>query len=230
MTQVRAEGRAGATPSAGAARSSCGWAAAARRLARRYAESRRVPVALAVLAASGVVMRAALAWQWIPRTGSLTQQLPVVLEAGVASVVAMTLHDPFGEVERASGRWLPYLRLGAAVALTGIAVGLLAAGGAAAHLPGGTLDVVRNVGGIVGIGLLSAAAVGGGLSWIGPMAYLVLSEAAILSAWRTPWIWPARSPDDVGAALCATLAFVAGTAIITVRGPRQRWAGAGPAG
>ena len=114
----------------------------------------------------------------------------MLLEAGTASVIAVTTYSPFGEPERATGRWLPYLRFGTAGALTGIAVGLLSAGAAAAHLPGGTLDVVRNVAGMTGIGLISAAVIGGGLSWIGPMAYLVLSEDAILNAWRTPWVWP----------------------------------------
>jgi len=64
--------------------------------------------------------------------------------------------------------------------------------------------------GITGIGMLSAAVIGGAISWIGPMTYLVLSEYAIQNAWRTPWIWPDRPPHDAGADLCATLAFVAG--------------------
>jgi hypothetical protein len=54
------------------------------------------------------------------------------------------------------------------------------------------------------------------------MAYLVLSEDAILNAWRTPWIWPTTPSQDAGAALCAALVFVAGAAIITGRGARQR--------
>ncbi len=82
--------------------------------------------------------------------------------------------------------------------------------------------MVRNVAGITGIGLISAAMVGAGLSWIGPMAYLVLSEDAILNAWRTPWVWPSRPSQDAGAALCAALVFVAGVAIVTARGARQR--------
>jgi hypothetical protein len=169
-----------------------------------------------------LVLRGALEWHWIPSGGPLTQQLPVLLEAGTASVIALTTYSPFGEPERATGRWLPYLRFGTAGALTGIAVGLLSAGAAAAHLPGGTLEVVRNVAGITGIGLISAAVIGGGLSWIGPMAYLVLSEDAILNAWRTAWVWPTRSSQDAGAALCAALVFVAGIAITTARGARQR--------
>jgi hypothetical protein len=197
-------------------------AAAGSRLVRLYVASRRVPVALGALVGCSLVLRAALEWHWIPSSGPLTQQLPVLLEAGTASVIAVTTYSPFGEPERATGRWLPYLRFGTAVALTGIAVGLLSAGAAAANLPGGTLDVVRNVAGMTGIGLLSAALIGGALSWIGPMAYLVLSEDAILNDWRTPWIWPTSPSQDAGAALCAALVFVAGAAIITARGARQR--------
>ena len=82
--------------------------------------------------------------------------------------------------------------------------------------------MVRNVAGITGIGLISAAVIGGGLSWIGPMAYLVLSEDAILNAWRTPWIWPAGPPQDLAANIFAIFAFVAGAALITALGARQR--------
>ena len=210
------------TPRIPRARPGWGSAAAAPRLVRLYVASRRVPVALGALVGCSLVLRAALEWHWIPSSGPLTQLLPVLLEAGTASVIAATTYSPFGEPERATGRWLPYLRFGTAVAITGITVGLLSAGAAAAHLPGGALDVVRNVAGIAGIGLLSAAVIGAGLSWIGPMAYLALSEYAIQNAWRTPWIWPDRPPHDAGAALCATMACVAGTALITAHGVRQR--------
>jgi hypothetical protein len=142
----------------------------------------------------------------------------VLLEAGTASIIAATTYGPFGELERATGRWLPYLRCGTAVALAGIAVGSLSAGAAGVHLPGGTLDIIRNVAGIAGIGLLSATVIGGGLAWVGPMVYLLLSEYAIFNAWRTPWVWPARPAHDAGAALCAALAFVVGAATITALG------------
>jgi hypothetical protein len=84
------------------------------------------------------------------------------------------------------------------------------------------VDVVWNVAGITGIGLISAVVIGGGLSWIGPMAYLVLSESAILNGWRTPWIWPAGPSHEPRATLCATGAFVVGGALITALGARQR--------
>jgi hypothetical protein len=83
------------------------------------------------------------------------------------------------------------------------------------------LAILRNVAGLTGVGLLSAAVLGGLLAWIGPMAYAVVAEVALLQAWTSPWTWPARPPHDRGAALCAALVFVAGIAITTVRGARD---------
>ena len=78
----------------------------------------------------------------------------------------------------------------------------------------------RNVAGIAGVGLLSAAILGGAFAWACPMAYLLITEGALTAGWTTPWVWTARPSDDLGAALCATLVFAAGTAVITVRGSR----------
>jgi hypothetical protein len=52
-------------------------------------------------------------------------------------VVAVTTFGPFGEQERSAGRWLPWLRLGTAVALTTVAFGTLAVGAAAGGMPAG---------------------------------------------------------------------------------------------
>jgi hypothetical protein len=144
----------------------------------------------------------------------------VLVEAGTATVIAVTTHNPFGEAERATGRWLPWLRLGTALALTGVAVGLLAAGASAGGLPGGTVEIVRNVAGVTGLGLLTAAVAGGGLAWAGPLAYLVVAEVALMQDWTSPWTWPARPQDDRGAAICAGLVFAAGIVITVVRGAR----------
>jgi hypothetical protein len=144
----------------------------------------------------------------------------VVLEAGAASVIAVTAQSPFGESERATGRWLPYLRLGTAVGLTAAAFGALCAGAAAEQLPGGTLDILRNTAGMTGIGLLLAAVTGGALAWAGPMMYMIVAQFALIGDWPTPWMWPARPPHDVGAALCAGLVFTAGIVVATVRGAR----------
>jgi hypothetical protein len=192
------------------------------RLAWLHALSRRVPAAMALLAAFGVLLWAALKWRWNIAGGPAARQaIPLVIETGTAAVIAVTTYGPFGEPERATGRWLPYLRLGAAVAVTAAAVGALAAGATGGSLLGGDLAMLRNVAGMAGLGLLTAALLGGALAWAGPMAYLVLTESGLASGWTTPWIWPARPPDDLGGALCASLVFAAGAVAFTVRGARD---------
>jgi len=218
---------AGATSGAVPSFPSPGRMAAGVRLVWLYLASRRVPTALAALAACGTALRAGLEWHWIGATGPGVRQLPSLLEAGAASVIAVVAYSPFGEPERATGRWLPWLRLGTAAALTGAAVGVLAAGAAAAHLPGGTLAIGRNVAGATGIGLLTAAVTGSALAWIGPMAYTVVAGFALLSNWTTPWIWPGTPPHDRGAAISAGLVFAVGMVVITVRGARDSAAGDG---
>ena len=193
------------------------------RLARLYATSRRVPAAVIAIAACALGLRLALTGHW-DSYGAL--QLPLVFETAAATAITATAASPFGEPERLTGRWLPYLRLAATLALTAAAAGALAAAGAGAHLAGGTLDVLRNVAGITGIGLLCAATISGGLAWIGPVAYLIPGLYALYTQWHhpaltTPWLWPGRPPHDLGAAICAGLVFAAGVAAIAVRGARD---------
>ena len=191
------------------------------RLVRLHLASRRVPGALVALALCGLVLRAALYWHWSLGSGPGAQEFAVVLAAGAASVVTVTAQSPFGDPERATGRWLPYLRLGTAVGLTAAAFGALCAGAAAEHLPGGTLDILRNTAGMTGIGLLLATVVGGALAWVGPMAYMIVSLFAVSDGWTTPWLWSSRPPHDLGGALCAGLVFAAGLVAATVRGARS---------
>jgi len=194
------------------------------RLVRLYAVGRRVPFAVLAVAACAIGLRIALLGHW-DAYGAL--QLPLVFEVAAAVSVVATVASPFGEPERVAGRWLPYLRLGVTAALTAAAIGLLCAASVGGHLSGGSLDVLRNVGGVTGIGLLCAAALGGGLSWTGPTGYLVAAVYALYTQWHppaltTPWLWPARPPHDLGGAICAGLVFAAGLAATTARGARER--------
>jgi hypothetical protein len=196
---------------------------AALRLGRLHAASRRIPAVLVAIAACAVGLRIALLGHW-DAYGAL--QLPVVFETGAAAVITVATASPIGEPERVAGRWLPYLRLVAALVLTATATVALAAAGTGAHRAGGTLDVLRNVAGSTGIGLLCAAAIGAGLAWAGPAAYLLAGVYGLYTQWHhpaltTPWLWPARPPLDLGATICASLIFVLGTAAITVRGARD---------
>ncbi len=206
-----------------------GSAAAARRLAAiarlawLHLRSRRGPAATAALAACAVALRAVLHWQ-LTSGGAGAQQIPMIIEAGAAVVIAVTTHSPFGEVERATGRWLPYLRLGAVLALTGVAIGLLQLGVTGASLNGGVLTLARNVIGVTGIGLLASLVTGGLLAWILPLGYVGFAEYALAEAWRNPWTWPVRPPTDRGAWICAVLVFAVGLLAFTVRGARTRLA------
>jgi hypothetical protein len=193
------------------------------RLIWLHVMSRRVVAALVAIAACAAALCGALYGHW-DSYGAL--QLPLIFEVGAASVVAITTASPFGEAERATGRWLPYLRLGTTFALTAAAIGALAAAGTGGHLAGGTVEVLRNVAGLTGVGLLCALVLGAGLAWIAPTAYLLVGVYALYTDWHpptlsTPWIWPARPPLDRGAAICAALVFTVGLALITIRGARE---------
>ena len=146
----------------------------------------------------------------------------MVIEAGAAAVIAVTVHSPFGETERSAGRWLPYLRLFAAVALTGVAILALQLGAAGQSLNDGILVLARNVIGFTGLGLLCSLVTGGLLAWILPMGYMAFCQYALLEAWTAPWTWPVRPPADRGAWICASVAFAGGLLLLTIFGPRIR--------
>ena len=209
--------------------SPAGSAAAARRLAAcarlawLHLRSRRAPAAMLALAACAVALRAVLHWQ-LTSGGAGAQQIPMIIEAGAAVVIAVTTHSPFGEAERTAGRWLPYLRLGAVLALTGAAIGLLQLGVTGAALNDGVLTLARNVIGLTGIGLLTSLVTGGLLAWVLPLGYVGFAEYALVEAWRNPWTWPARPPTDRGAWICAALVFAVGLLAFTVNGARTRLA------
>jgi len=196
-----------------------GSARAGLRLVRLYLASRRVLACLLVLAACAVALRTAL--HWLPRTGPFSRQIPLIIEAGAAAAIGATARSPFGEPERATGARLPVLRLGVTLVLAGAAFGVLAAGAASAHLAGGALGLLRDLGGLIGIALLAAAVLGGALAWVGPIGYLAVTLPAVAGHWTSPWAWPARPPHDRGAAICAALVFAAGLAAVTLRGARD---------
>jgi hypothetical protein len=192
------------------------------RLTWLHLRTRRVPAGILALAACGASLRVALHWHWTFNSGPYAQQVPMIIEAGAAVVIAVTTHGPFGEAERATGRWLPYLRLLTAVGLTGLAIALLQLGAAGESLNEGVLVLSRNVIGITGLGLLCSLVTGGLLAWTLPLGYVVFCQYVLLEAWRAPWTWPVRPPADRGAWICASIVFAAGLLLFTVRGPRTR--------
>ncbi len=191
---------------------------------RLHAASRRIPVALAMIAAIGIGLRLTLIGHW-DAYGAL--QLPLIFEAACAAIIAVATGSPLGEPERVAGRWLPALRLITTLTLTATAAAVLIAAGLGATLTGGASDGLRNLAGLTGLGLLCAFALGGGLAWMAPLAYLFAGVYALYTQWHgpaltTPWLWPARPPGNLGAAACAASAFAIGLTLCTIRGARDR--------
>jgi hypothetical protein len=206
-----------AAPAGAAGRGSSGL-----RLVWLHLRSRRVPAGIGALAVCGALLHAALHWHWAFNSGPYAQQVPLIIEAGAATVIAVTAHSPFGETERSAGRWLPYLRLFAAAGMCGLAIALLQLGAAGESLNEGVAVLARNVIGITGIGLLCSLVTGSLLAWTLPMGYMLFCQYALLEAWTAPWTWPVRPPSDRGAWICACAVFAAGLLLFTIRGPRTR--------
>jgi hypothetical protein len=210
-----------------------GWRVpAVARLAWLHLRSRRAPSALVALLACGVVLWATLEYHWWYGTGNRPDQLPDLLEACAAAIIAVTTHSPVGEPERATGRWLPILRPALLLALCGAAIGFLALGAAIAFDPQagislihGMLPVVRNLLGFTGVALLCSLLIGGLLSWIGPLAYVGICQCAAIANYSGPITWAARPPADRGGWIAAVVVFAVGLAAFTIRGPRIRPSG-----
>lgn len=188
---------------------------------------RRVPAALAVLAGCGVLLWASLACHWWLGTGPQAAEMPMIMEGGAAAIIAVATHTPLGETERAISRRLPVLRLATALALCGAAIGFLAAAAAVAYDPGngvmlagGVLAVARNVLGMAGIGLLCSLVTGGLLAWIGPLAFMAVSQFALIANHTWPWTWPARQAMDRGGWISAMTVLAVALIAYTIRGPR----------
>jgi hypothetical protein len=192
------------------------------RLVWLHGRSRRIPAGILALAVCGALLHVALHWHWAFNSGPYAQQIPMIIEAGAASVIAVTAHGPFGEAERSAGRWLPYLRLLAALGLTGLAILAVQLGAVGENLNGGIAVLARNVIGFTGLGLLGTLSTGGLLAWTLPMGYMAFCQYALLESWTAPWAWPVRPPADRGAWVCASLIFAAGLLLFAVRGPRTR--------
>jgi hypothetical protein len=194
----------------------------AARLAWLHLRSRRVPSALVALLACGVVLGAALKYHWWYGTGNAADELPTLLEGCAAAIIGVTAHSPFGEPERATGRWLPFLRPTLVLALCGAVAYDPQAG---VGLIGGILPVARNLLGFTGVALLVSLAIGGLLSWIGPLGYVLICQCAAIANYSEPLTWASRPPADRGGWIAALVVFAAGLAVFTIRGPRIRPSG-----
>jgi hypothetical protein len=190
------------------------------RLTWLHLRTRRVPAGIVVLTGFGLLLRAALHWHWA--SNSDPQELPMTVEAGAAAVIAVTAHGPFGEVERATGWWLPAMRLLTAVGMCGLAILALQLGVVGESLNDGILVLARNVIGFAGLGLACSLVTGGLPAWVLPLGYMAFCQYALTEAWSAPWTWPARPPADRGGWIAALTVLASALLAYTLRGPRTR--------
>lgn len=183
-----------------------------------HLRTRRVPAGIVALAVCGVLLRVVLHW----KSSSDPQQFPLIVEAGAAAVIAVTTHGPFGEVEWATGRRLPFLRLLAAVGMCGLAILALQLGVVGESLNDGILALARNVIGLAGLGLACSLVTGGLLAWVLPLGYMAFCQYALTEAWSAPWTWPGRPPADRGGWIAAMTVLAVALLAYTLRGPRTR--------
>ena len=184
------------------------------------------------LLACGVALWASLRYHWWLGTGNAADEVPMIVQGCAAGIIAVTMHSPFGEPERATGRWLAFLRAGLVLVLCGAAIGLFALGAVAAdnpragvYLAGGDLPVVRNVLGMRGIGLIFCLVTGALIAWIGPLAFTAISQFALIANYSEPLTWPTRPPADRGGWIAALVVFAVGLIAFTIRGARIRPSG-----
>lgn len=167
------------------------------RLVVLYVRSRRVGWAVLTLALLAVGSWVGSAWLFAqPEFGIGNGSLrPLLIFAtfAAASVIGTSAGSPFGETERTAARPLPPLRFGHLAALLLIAGSLLVSVLISFDLENvrsshPVLALVRNLGGLVGLTLLTARLIGARLSWTVPLTFVMISYLT------------ARLPDDTFAA------------------------------
>jgi hypothetical protein len=173
-------------------------------LASRFLASRRAYAAAVWIVAA--VLAARIAEHWTGRTPPADVILPLVTALLPAAVIAGSTGHPFGELERVAARPLAPLRLvhlGLLVAVALTAVTVRHPGSAAA----------RDLVGLTGVALLTAAVLGAHLSWTVPLGYAVVCIGASSLGRPGLPVWPLLPAADPGAAVFAAVLLGLGLAV-----------------
>jgi hypothetical protein len=191
----------------------------------RYLRSHRAGWALLVIAATYLLTA------WLPRVSFASPISPDLRTASIAfpplvvAVVATAVADtPLDLAERLSPRRLVSMgRLGLTAAVLMIGVGASLWIGASGSVHGyGSEAGARNVVALVGIALLTAAATGVRLSWVGPLVCMSYSGLFIDPQREGSGVWSVLTQPDghAGAVLTALTLFVTGVVVWVASGMR----------
>jgi hypothetical protein len=189
------------------------------RLVALYLRSRLAGRTVAVL-----VTIAALTWLWLwwASASAITLTLlPLAMPLAAAAVIGAGTGSPFGESETTASRSLGPLRLGHATGLLLIGALTLVLAGLHWSVPDSVWTLIRNLAGFTGLALLTARVLGGGLSWVTPLGYAVLSLLAVQSGPASHWAWPVYAGADREAAVIAAALLLLGLGVSTHAGARD---------
>jgi len=127
----------------------------------------------------------------------------VVVPLMLTVVIVTTTRSPFGEAERTASRSLSLLRGSQLAAIALLAVGGLALAAGTWHSQGEDtrLLLIRNLFGLLGIGLLTALVLGASMAWLIPMlaGFLAIFSAPnelASASFDVLWTWPSRAIND----------------------------------
>lgn len=182
------------------------------RLLHLHLDSRRTRLAVALLVATALALRACA--NWTHGSSTLSRLLPILVACAAAGVIAAGTRSPFGDPERA-GRPLPALRLLHVLALLAVATGALAAA------TDDSATMIRNLAGLTGLALLTAAVTGAPLAWTAPLGYVLVCAGEIDLHQDPLWAWPILPVDNRFATLLAATTLIAGLTTTALRGPRD---------
>lgn len=190
-----------------------------------YVRSRALPGAVAALL--GTAAAAAWSASWLQSQPGLDHaaRVPVVALAPLlaASVIGTSLYAASEELDRTATRPWPRRRTAHLLALTALAVAVLALA-----VPGrpelfGGQAIVRNTLGSVGVTAAAAALIGARQSWLPMTAYIgtvSLAAPAAPGGAAALWAWPMQPGPQPGAWAMAAGAFAGGAALYAWRGAR----------
>ncbi|WP_406154473.1 hypothetical protein OG217_25845 [Streptomyces sp. NBC_01023] len=193
-----------------------------------YARSHGLPLTASTLVGTAVLAAwAAHALHAYLDPGRL---VPVVALAPMlaAAAIGTGLQEHSAELNRTAVHPWWSRRLAVLLALTALAAGSLALA-----VPGGTQEfgaaaIVRNLLGAEGISAAATAMIGARLSWLPVIAFLssaYLAGGSPATRAALVWNWPVQPGSHPGPWLTASLLFLGGVALYTVRGARREDAG-----
>lgn len=191
-----------------------------RQLIGLHWHSRQVGHAALGLAATALLLRAS--HHWTTDRGLFPQLLLLLINAAAATIIATTTRNPFGEAEDTMSYPLPGLRLTHVLTLTGVALATTALVSLTAPYAISGPALSRNLAGLTGLALLSAALLGAHLAWSAPLAYILYCGGELdlhISNLRS---WPTLPGSDHSATAVAVALLAGGVVTISLTGARDR--------